>query len=389
MPDPSHKAGGGGSQRDVSRVAVAGVVAACLLLVVVVASLLVPDETPDPETAPTSASAALDGSVPGSLAGEYRSVRADGTLRGKAARELAAAAKRDREAGEVMRFDLAPRPWRKVWTPAQLAEREAAREARQERIRARRERKKMQGAPFEMVIGSFNVLGSQHTAPGGDRRRFPPASVRNGQAVGYIRGHGVDVLGTQELQDDQLRALQSMTGMEAYPGFAWGSKETDNSILWDPGMFEFLSGEQFTINFVGRPRPQPIVKLKHRLTGQQFYVVNTHPSPGQGRALTERRNAQATTVGVINRLKADGIPVLITGDMNDRAEFYCQVVGPAGMTTPQGGSYGGGCRPPTGHLAVDWVAGTGVTWSNYRMDTSPVARRVSDHFFISATARVD
>ncbi len=385
MSEPSHKAGGGGPRRDVSRVAVAGAVAVCLLLVVVVAALLVPDETPDPETAPASASGAVDASA----TGDYRSVRPDGTLRGKAARALAAAAERDREAGEVMRFDLAPRPWRKVWTPAQLAEREAARKAKQERIRARKEREKMQGAPFEMVVGSFNVLGSQHTAPGGERRRFPPASVRNGQAVGYIRGHGVDVLGTQELQDDQLRALQSMTGMEAYPGFAWGVKETDNSILWDPAKFEFLSGEQFTITFVGRPRPQPIVRLRHRLTGQQFYVVNTHPSPGQGRALTERRNAQATTVGVINRLKADGIPILLTGDMNDRQEFYCQVVGPAGMTTPQGGSYGNGCRPPGGHLAVDWVAGTGMTWSNYRMDTSPVARRVSDHFFISATARVE
>ncbi len=367
---------------------VAGLAAVCLLAVVVLAAVLVEDRGSS-TTADPGLVGARTGEGAADEAPSYRSVRADGTLRPRAAKRVARARETYRRTADMLRFETGPRPWRKEWTPAQLAERKAARQARWERIRARKLAEKMQGEPFTMVVGSFNVLGSQHTAPGGERRRFPPASVRNGQAVGYIRGHGVDVLGTQELQDDQLRALQAMTGMAAYPGFAWGAAETDNSILWDPAKFEMLSGESYTITFVGRPRPQPIVKLRHKLTGQQFYVVNTHPSPGQGRALAERRSAQATTVGVVNRLKAEGIPVLLTGDMNDRQEFYCQVVGPAGMTTPQGGSYGNGCQPPGGHLAVDWVAGTGMTWSNYRMDTSPVARRVSDHFFISATAHVE
>ena len=66
-------------------------------------------------------------------------------------------------------------------------------------------------------IGSFNVLGSQHSAPGGDHARYPAAGARNVGAVARIRSFGVDILGTQELQADQLNALTSMTGLRRLP----------------------------------------------------------------------------------------------------------------------------------------------------------------------------
>lgn len=244
------------------------------------------------------------------------------------------------------------------------------------------------GAPFTVRIGSFNVLGSQHTGAGCTRCNFPPASVRSAKAAALIAKHGVDILGTQELQDDQLRALQGRTGMAAYPGFSWGTVETDNSILYDPGVFEFVSGSKFTITFVSRARPQPILRLRHRATGQELYVVNTHPSPGGGAALVQRRNAQAALVGVIRNLRATGLPVLVTGDMNDREEFFCRVVSPAGIAASNGGSTAGGCRPPAGPIPVDWVVGGGVTWSGYWRDTTSTVQRISDHIFVSALAHV-
>jgi len=257
-----------------------------------------------------------------------------------------------------------------------------------EKAEKRAEKAATSTAPFSVRVGSFNVLGSQHTAPGGGRTRYPPASTRNVGAGNLIAKHGVDILGTQELQADQLRALQARTGMAAYPGFAWGEAETDNSVLWDPGMFELVSGSQFTIPFMGRPRPQPIVRLRHLATGRELYVVNTHPSAGGGSYAAERASGQNSLVSVVNGLEAEGLPILVTGDMNDREAFYCSVMPRTGMVASNGGSYANGCQPPPSPLPVDWVVGSGATWSGYWRDTTPVTQRISDHYFISALADV-
>ena len=240
--------------------------------------------------------------------------------------------------------------------------------------------------PFDVTVGTFNVLGSQHSAPGGDRPKFPPASVRTPQAAALMIKHGVDIIGTQEDQTDQLHGLQSRTGFAAYPGLSWGSAETDNSILYDPDEFTFVSGSHFTIPFMGRPRPQPILRLRDRATGREFYVVNTHPSAHGGRYAAERRHGEDVLVSVVHQLKASGLPVLVTGDMNDRELFYCRVAPAAGLVSASGGSYGSGCAPPRRPVPVDWVLGSGVTWSGYWRDTTPVTRRISDHFMVSATA---
>lgn len=240
---------------------------------------------------------------------------------------------------------------------------------------------------FSLRIGTFNVLGSQHTAPGGDRRAYPPASVRNGGAIGLIRSHGVDILGTQELQGDQLDALTGGTGMAAYPGYAFGSVETDNSILYDPDKFEFVSGTSFSITFMNSVRPQTVLRLRDRATGREFYVLNMHASAGGGKYAVSRRAGHLTAVSYINGLKSEGLPIFLTGDMNDRVEFFCRVMPPTGMVAAIGGSTSGGCRP-AGALAVDWVTATSdVDFSGYSEDRSPLGR-ISDHHFVSADATV-
>jgi hypothetical protein len=236
-------------------------------------------------------------------------------------------------------------------------------------------------------IGSFNVLGSQHSAPGGDHARYPAASVRNGGAVARIRSFGVDILGTQELQADQLNALTSMTGYAAYPGYAFGARETDNSILYDDSQFEFVSGSYFTIHFMHANRPQTILRLRHRDTGREFYVLNMHASAGEGQYAVTRRAGHYTAAATVNRLKAEGIPIFLTGDMNDRVEFFCRVAPITGMISADGGSLAGGCHTGASP-AVDWVLGWGgVSFSNYIEDRSTLGR-VSDHHFVVGTATV-
>ncbi|MEJ7831375.1 MAG: endonuclease/exonuclease/phosphatase family protein [Nocardioides sp.] len=242
--------------------------------------------------------------------------------------------------------------------------------------------------PVSFRIGTFNVLGSQHTVPGGPRsRQYPPASVRNGGAVSLIRDHGVDVLGTQELQADQLGALQSATGMAAFPGYQFGERETDNSILYDDSIFEFVSGDSFTIHFMRADRPQTILRLRHRATGREMYFLNMHASAGEGQYAVTRRAGHYTAIDAVNRLKAEGLPVFLTGDMNDRAEFFCRVAPATGLVASIGGSTAGGCSP-AGALAVDWVLGTGgVGFEDYREDRSTLGR-ISDHHFVSSTANI-
>ncbi|MBE7323484.1 hypothetical protein IEQ44_02300 [Nocardioides sp. Y6] len=269
-----------------------------------------------------------------------------------------------------------------------IQRRAQARAARLEKERREARRlKKLQSTPFTFTIGSFNVLGSQHSTKGGQKPSYPSASVRTPRAASLARSHGVHILGTQELQEDQLNGLTAQTGMKAYPGYAWGAAETDNSILYDPAVFDFVSGDSFHITFMGRSRPQAVLRLKHKKTQRELYVVNAHPSAGGGKYAAERAAGHHTIAAKVRELRATGLPVLLTGDMNDREQFYCRVVATTDLTASNGG--GTGCAPPPQPMPVDWVVGAGVSWSNYHRDTTPVDQKTSDHFFISATATVD
>ena len=58
--------------------------------------------------------------------------------------------------------------------------------------------------PFKVKVATFNILGSQHTArPGG----FAPGYVRAGYTADLIHMKNLDVIGMQEVQQDQLRVL--------------------------------------------------------------------------------------------------------------------------------------------------------------------------------------
>ena len=117
-------------------------------------------------------------------------------------------------------------------------------------------------------------------------------------------------------------------------------------------------------------RPQTILRLRDKATGREFYVLNMHASAGEGGYAVTRRAGHYIAATTVNRLKAEGIPIFLTGDMNDRAEFFCRVAPATGMVAAIGGSIAGGCHP-AGALAVDWVLGWGnVSFSGYIEDRS-------------------
>ncbi|WP_154402829.1 endonuclease/exonuclease/phosphatase family protein [Nocardioides speluncae] len=241
--------------------------------------------------------------------------------------------------------------------------------------------KKLRGKSFSFQIASFNVLGSHHTV---GSNRWASGVTRAGWTADVMNGYGTDVIGTQELQADQLAVLQSRTGWAAYPGLELGEDEVDNSILWDDKRFELVSTDTVDIPFYGRPRPQPIVRLRNRVTKGEFYVTNWHPPSGRdGKTTAEREAGWAIQVDTVSRLTETGLPVFVTGDMNDRGGYYCAV-------TPQlVSSY-----PPIPCKSdrtppVDWIMGAGgVAFSKYADDRGDLVRRTSDHFYISVTASI-
>jgi endonuclease/exonuclease/phosphatase family metal-dependent hydrolase len=258
-------------------------------------------------------------------------------------------------------------------------------QARVERI-ARRTALQTQG--FGVTVATLNVLASQHTTRGGDHPGWPSASWRTPREAAALAAHGVDVVGLQEVKPDQLDGLMASTGFKAFPGYEFGSQETDNSVLYDPSRFDFVSGSQFSIVFMSRPRPQTILRLRDKQTQREFYVVNMHTSAGHDRGHTATRYAgMAKAVDVINGLKSEGLPVFVTGDMNDRAPFRSRVLTPSGMSAAIDGAWRAR-NFGSGWMAVDWIASAGdVTWSDYWVEDLQ-SQRVSDHYLISAHATV-
>ncbi len=173
--------------------------------------------------------------------------------------------------------------------------------------------------PFDFVLTSFNVLGSQHTRAGKNAQRFASGQARARAAGSLIASYGSSVVGMQELQRDQLAVLAAMAGdrWEFYPGTALGGPGVPQSLMWDTAVWEPTFTGTITIPFMGTTRPQPIVRLRHQGTNREIYVLNVHNSPRdrQGRE-NERDKAEQIEIAAVQELRKDKIPVFVIGDFN-------------------------------------------------------------------------
>lgn len=245
--------------------------------------------------------------------------------------------------------------------------------------------------PYSFTMTTFNILGSQHSAPGGAAAEYAPGRVRTEWAAGLVASYGSSIVGLQEIQGDQLAAMQRATGgrFAFWPGTALGGKGVPQSLMWDTSVWTATYQDSITVPFMGGTRPQPVVRLQHLATGREVYVLNIHNSPKdrQGRE-DERDKAEKIEVAAVNTLKKDGIPVFIMGDFNEHEDAFCRFAGEAGMRAANGGSFGGACRPPR-PMRVDWIFGTpDVQFSGFRMDTSAAVRRITDHAVLTTTVTV-
>lgn len=246
--------------------------------------------------------------------------------------------------------------------------------------------------PYQFTLTSFNVLGSQHTAPGGDAQEFAPGRIRAEWTADLVAAYGSSIVGMQELQADQLDAIDRATAgtFEFWPGTALGGKGIPQSLMWKSSVWTATYTDSITIPFMDTTRPQPIVRLQHVETGREIYVMNIHNSPrdAQGRE-DERDKATAIEIAAIKQLRQqDGIPVFVMGDFNEHAEAFCKITGQTDLEAAQGGSNDGTCRPPSA-MRVDWIFGSSdIAFSGFRMDTSAQVRRITDHAVLTSSVSV-
>lgn len=245
----------------------------------------------------------------------------------------------------------------------------------------------------DLTVASFNVLGSSHTRHGA---RYASGVSRSGGVARLVGQHDVEVAGFQEMQPDQLRAFLDRTSgrYDVYPGFALRDLDTENSLAWDRTEWEALTRRTVAIPyFDGNRRPMPVVKLRNLRTGMTAWFVNVHnpatnaSHPGQD---GWRRKAIRLEVALVRRLSRSGLPVFLTGDMNEREKVFCPVTGGAPMQAARGGSNEGGhCRAADPRY-VDWVFGhRKVAFHRYRELRGPLVRRTSDHPLVLSEARLD
>ena len=234
------------------------------------------------------------------------------------------------------------------------------------------------GGP-SFVLASFNLLGSSHTRGSSGRASGP---TRMSGALQVLAQHDITVAGFQEFQPDQRATFDRLaSGWSTYPGTSMGRRAGENSVAWRRDTWDLVSTGLVQIPyFGGRERPMPYVLLRHKSTGRTVYVSTFHnPADVHGPAQRWRTEATTREVALFNRLAATGVPQVVTGDMNERDNYFCRVTAEARLHAAAGGTHDGDCRPSR-PVQIDWIFGSrSVTFSDYTVDRSPLVRRTTDH----------
>jgi endonuclease/exonuclease/phosphatase family metal-dependent hydrolase len=277
--------------------------------------------------------------------------------------------------------------------PEQLAESVRRFRAAQRRLAARVSRQvkevERRTQPFEFQVASYNVLGDSHTGPGGNKPGFPDGGPRMDMSIAALRNNGIDVVGFQEFEESQHGMFTSRAGeYSLYPGMALGNKSVRFNIAWRSDVFRMVEAHTLSIPYAGGNRiAMPVVLLESISTGRRAWFANFHnpaDTPNLGNNARWRAEAAAIEVAHLTELhQAEGVPVIATGDYNERAEIFCRFTAGGVFTAAAGGSSAGGCSPPPS-MQVDWVFGsTGVAFTGYAVTGTGQA---SDHSMVHATA---
>lgn len=233
------------------------------------------------------------------------------------------------------------------------------------------------------TVATFNVRGASHRTP-------RPWSWRMRGALRAIALHRVSLVGLQELERSQYLGFRHATaGTWAVVGTLsrnGRSLDSRNAIAYRSSRFRLVAKSSLTIPYLhGTPVAMPVITLRSRATGASFVVINTHnPADVRGNAQRYRSIAMSRQVALVNRLRARGSTVIVTGDMNDRSSYFCAMTRNHRMHAAAGGSIGRRCRPPR-PSGIDWIfASRNVSFRRYVSDLGTRRAGYSDHPIVVA-----
>lgn len=251
--------------------------------------------------------------------------------------------------------------------------------------------------PTQFKVANFNVLGHSHTVPGGNRPGWASSSTRMLWTTQLMAKYDVDLIGFQEFEPAQYDRFKALMGSswDVWPGRAIRDSSA-SSVAWRTNEWTAITRSTYqSPYFYGKMRTRPLVQLRNNRTGQLVWLMNTHnPADTRGDAQKWRDAAERIQAALVNRLRAarPDIPVIFTGDMNDRERFYCPVTYLSELESASGGYHvdvpGGACEPRR-PMRVDWIMGTSdIRFSGYTDVQDDFVRKTSDHSFLFATATV-
>lgn len=239
----------------------------------------------------------------------------------------------------------------------------------------RRAREQQRPVIAEFGVAMLNILGSQHTA--GGKGGFAPGTSRAYSATQMLLGRGASIIGFSEIQNDQLAVFRNNApGYDVYPGTELGNAGVPQTLAWNTAIWERVETQVVYIPFSGQIRPQPVVRLRNLASGVEIWVMNVHNSP-QGME-GERDRAEAVEIAKINELTADGTPMIVMGDFNEKEEILCRMTANTSLESTIGGGY---CYPPPQGSRVDWIFATpDFTRGTYEVTRAAPVPYITDHY---------
>ena len=97
--------------------------------------------------------------------------------------------------------------------------------------------------PTSFRVSSFNILGYDHTAPGGSKKGYADGAMRMKWAAQLIKSRQVDVVGLQEFQPQQYDkwVKKASAQYDIFPGYIDTIGFLRNSIAWRKDKFRLVS----------------------------------------------------------------------------------------------------------------------------------------------------